>query len=442
MAPLIQSWSSLFSRSAMPNAQSLSSITAFVKRSALSPLAHELSRRADTSVNYNPGQGAKDPNSFNKILFIVLFACIGSGMVLTSIYFFFVARNGGFVWKENDWDDYKSTVLRRKGPDGKTLSNATKSTKLGGGSVVPKWDDDRYTDVSGSTLSVDPEMGQVKNNRQSRQHYRNNQQDPVFKDYVDEKPAGVGGLNKPHEGSHYAPTSTARSEATAPLSKKEKKELDRREKDARKKAAKDQKEKEKEQKKKQNDKRDRSSAQPQPPKPAAQAAAPAPRAPASTTSFADYAYSDNNSYVAPNSAAYGVPQPSPSSAGGHSYYKDYRPQSTLRVVPEDRLSQRSSPSGANRHTATGGNARREGSPRKQHRDAPSDHGTSSYNGSDVGTKVYPCHIPGVSRGEPAPAPPSTIFQGGRDEVRPDESASQIGAQQAPRRGFRRGRGGI
>ena len=42
----------------------------------------------------------------------------------------------GFYFKESDWDEYKSTVLRRKGPNGTTLSGATATTDLGGGSVV------------------------------------------------------------------------------------------------------------------------------------------------------------------------------------------------------------------------------------------------------------------------------------------------------------------
>ena len=57
-------------------------------------------------------------------------------MVLASIWFFFWAKNGGFHFQEGDWSDYKSTVLRRKGPDGRTLSNATKSTKLGGSTIA------------------------------------------------------------------------------------------------------------------------------------------------------------------------------------------------------------------------------------------------------------------------------------------------------------------
>ena len=80
--------------------------------------------------------GARPPTDFNNKGFQALFAIIAMGMVLAGLWFFFWAKNGGFHFREGDWEDYKSTVLRRKGPDGKTLSNATKSTRLGGGSVV------------------------------------------------------------------------------------------------------------------------------------------------------------------------------------------------------------------------------------------------------------------------------------------------------------------
>ncbi|EHL00517.1 hypothetical protein M7I_3603 [Glarea lozoyensis 74030] len=86
-----------------------------------------------------PVPGADGVTPFESIpnnAVFALFGIIGVGFVLTGIWFFFWAKNGGFVFKENDWDDYKSTVLRRKGPNGTTLSGATESTDLGGGSVV------------------------------------------------------------------------------------------------------------------------------------------------------------------------------------------------------------------------------------------------------------------------------------------------------------------
>ena len=72
---------------------------------------------------------------------------VGVSFVLGAIWFFFWAKNGGFKWRKGDWEEYKSTVLRRKGPNGTTLSNATKSTILGGGSVVG----DGYSDKDTAT---------------------------------------------------------------------------------------------------------------------------------------------------------------------------------------------------------------------------------------------------------------------------------------------------
>jgi hypothetical protein len=99
------------------------------------PDTHLLQTRADPI----PKPGADGVTPFDSIpnnAVFALFGLIGVGFVLTGIWFFFWAKNGGFVFKENDWDDYKSTVLRRKGPNGTTLSGATESTDLGGGSVV------------------------------------------------------------------------------------------------------------------------------------------------------------------------------------------------------------------------------------------------------------------------------------------------------------------
>ena len=95
------------------------------------------------------GQGAVPPNAIDMKGIQALFALIGASFVIGAIWFFFWAKNGGFKWRKGDWEDYKSTVLRRKGPDGKTLSNATKSTRLGGGSVVASG----YSDDDGTIMT-------------------------------------------------------------------------------------------------------------------------------------------------------------------------------------------------------------------------------------------------------------------------------------------------
>lgn len=211
----------------------------------------ELHRRDDlSSSGYHPGEGSKSPDKFSGPGFLVLFALIGTGMVIASIWFFFWAKNGGFKFGDDDWDDYKSTVLRRKGPDGKTLSNATKSTKLGGGSIVrgqdymreksmastvvgrdekgrkgirakrgfakthSVWGDDDYMTESWGTDTVSDGMTEVKTDyggagNDHSKRYR----DRDMHQYKREKPARVGGLNRVADGSHYDHTNSERSDA-------------------------------------------------------------------------------------------------------------------------------------------------------------------------------------------------------------------------------------
>lgn len=173
-----------------------------------------------------PGQHAMDPSSINQPGFFVLFAFIGAGMVIATIWFFFWAKNGGFVWREGDWDDYKSTVLRRKGPDGKTLSNATKSTKLGGRSVRGGgsiWagekkggrrgqqgydEEDALTDWSGEYRDekIDYTIGgrgKAGGRKHKHPSHDDNKTDADVLAYRAEQPARVGGLNRAPDGSHY-----------------------------------------------------------------------------------------------------------------------------------------------------------------------------------------------------------------------------------------------
>ncbi|KFY73399.1 hypothetical protein V499_06514 [Pseudogymnoascus sp. VKM F-103] len=95
------------------------------------------------------GSGTIQPTSVPTSAIFALIGIICAGFVITGIWFFFIAKNGGFHFRQGDWEDYKSTVLRRKGPNGTTLSGATRTTDLGGGSVVGK----RYRDSESSVLS-------------------------------------------------------------------------------------------------------------------------------------------------------------------------------------------------------------------------------------------------------------------------------------------------
>ncbi|KAF2714368.1 hypothetical protein K504DRAFT_456596 [Pleomassaria siparia CBS 279.74] len=181
-----------------------------------------------------PGAGARPPDELKGPGFQVLFALIGMGMVLTAMWFFFWAKNGGFRFKEDDWEDYKSTVLRRKGPDGKTLSNASKSTRLGGGSVVHGGSYGApssvgYTDETGTSADSN-EMREVEEGKSKRKfglrggddsaakgkskrrERDNNDKDPELRKYRSERPARVGGLNRQADGMYTDYSNTEPSE--------------------------------------------------------------------------------------------------------------------------------------------------------------------------------------------------------------------------------------
>lgn len=178
----------------------------------LAPRA-DSSSAATTKINY--GQGTVDPKSIKMQGLMALFALIGAAFVLGGIWFFFWAKNGGFVWRKGDWEDYKSTVLRRKGPDGRTLSNATKSTKLGGGSVVGYSDDGyTYTDETATytetaTTISDEKPQKKKRNFRERLLRRHKEErwegeaDDDMRAYREEKPARIGGMNREAEGTYH-----------------------------------------------------------------------------------------------------------------------------------------------------------------------------------------------------------------------------------------------
>ncbi|ESZ95816.1 hypothetical protein SBOR_3833 [Sclerotinia borealis F-4128] len=181
----------------------------------------------------------------NKFVFVVI-GLIGAAFVITGIWFFFIAKNGGFIFHENDWDDYKSTVLRRRGPNGTTLSGASEATDLGGGSVVhgekkrstwgrknkkskkggsgmEKYKDTRYKDYNEEESSVGTQsevtysdMSEVnyprkeKKNKKSRLRGGDLGEVPEseigddvadLRAYRHEKPARVGGMNRESESS-------------------------------------------------------------------------------------------------------------------------------------------------------------------------------------------------------------------------------------------------
>ncbi|KAL3424959.1 hypothetical protein PVAG01_04240 [Phlyctema vagabunda] len=222
----------------LPDGSPFSSITNLVKRTISSDISKSIIKRTNAilprsgDLKVDPASGVTPPDSINNTAVFVIFGLIGASFVCIGIWFFFRAKNGGFYFHENDWDDYKSTVLRRKGPNGTTLSGATESTDLGGGSVVhgeKRWrrkhkgGKSRYTDYeddNGSSVTGSSEMSELKSryekeSRKSKGRHgglRGGDLDDEEMDigvqdavraYRHEKPARVGGINKQSDGSNW-----------------------------------------------------------------------------------------------------------------------------------------------------------------------------------------------------------------------------------------------
>ncbi|KAF2759118.1 hypothetical protein EJ05DRAFT_475347 [Pseudovirgaria hyperparasitica] len=413
----------------------------------LSPMAvHALHRRAEEVIQH--GQGAAPPRSFNNQGFLALFAIIGGGMVIAAIWFFFWAKNGGFKFQEGDWEEYKSTVLRRKGPDGRTLSNATKSTKLGGGSVVHGGGDygqSEYTESSGYTEKSEmrePDRGhgiRGGGGQHSSRYSNRKPRDPELAEYRHEKPARVGGLNRQNDGVHFDYSNTGSDLSQTPLVKgkdkdssktraqKEKerkanakaaqKHLKAAQKEAaaqEKKAKAEAKAAEKRQAQKKKDAAKDKDNKPPKPSSSGQASSSKPRAPPT-----EYTYDDTATvYTSPYTDYVPPSQPSSTSQGSQpsqrsqpsSYYDSYRPHNTTRSTntPPRTHSQ---------------------SPRKPRR-VFSERDWATGVSSDSGTKAYPHYIPGLSSA---------------GSVAVEDSVSQAGARRERDRrgggnGYRRGGG--
>ncbi|KAK0635716.1 hypothetical protein B0T17DRAFT_482062 [Bombardia bombarda] len=207
--------------------------------------------RIEIPPDAQPVPGAILPQAVNNNALFALFGIIGAAFVVVGIWFFFWAKNGGFVFREDDWDDYKSTVLRRRGPNGTLLTGATPSTILGGGSVYKDVDDNNTEDTStvvsgttgitGITGGVSDIYGREKRRKKREQKEREKERrreekarekeekrsgkssarrtvgaDGVLIDeqaeaeakaqlrnYRHEKAARVGGINKESEGSSW-----------------------------------------------------------------------------------------------------------------------------------------------------------------------------------------------------------------------------------------------
>lgn len=190
-------------------------------------LLHARDAATDSNgANYRPGSGTIPPTAINNNGIFAVFGLVSASLVCACIWFFFWAKNGGFVWRKGDWDEYKSTVLRRKGPNGTTLSGATKTTELGGGSIVGGGSSDAsfesgaptYTDDVGSVSVVaNGTKEKAKDKRKTKTARGRKAKDADVRAYRHEKPAKVGGLNRQPDGSYhdYSSAGGAPSEASA-----------------------------------------------------------------------------------------------------------------------------------------------------------------------------------------------------------------------------------
>ncbi|EKG15097.1 hypothetical protein MPH_07780 [Macrophomina phaseolina MS6] len=433
MAPLPHLLSALLRRAASPD-----SIVDATSASHMQGTMHQLARRSSQSPGF--GKGAKPASDFNNQGFLALFALIGAGMVLGSIWFFFWAKNGGFKWRKGDWDDYKSTVLRRKGPDGRTLSNATKSTKLGGGSVVHGGSYGAPTSVGYTDSSSMVEEKEEQQRRAGegirggggRRTKRRKDKDPELAEYRHEKAARVGGLNRQHDGTHFDYSNTEPSELGSELSqrplvkdgnnkKAAKKEAEAREKELRK----AQKEAAKIQKAKLAENKKREKAKAKEMKKAKgksdRSYSPAKAEPDSPERRTNRRYADEMTEVTEATTSYteGYTETEVYTdvyTNNDSYYSSYRPHAEANITrPTPAARNYDSPSP--RHSSRRSHSHsRQSSPRKQsHSRRQSRSRRDLGDESDTGTKVYTHHIPGLSSG---PAAPTIV---------PDESISQVGA---------------
>ncbi|KAF2748182.1 hypothetical protein M011DRAFT_467221 [Sporormia fimetaria CBS 119925] len=444
-----------------------------------------MAKRDAPRIDY--GKGVRPATDFDNKGFQALFAIIGTGMVLTALWFFFWAKNGGFKWREDDWEDYKSTVLRRKGPDGKTLSNATKSTRLGGGSVVHGGSYGAssvgYTDETGTSADFS-EMREVEEGRgglrggearhkKKRREGTNNYKDDDLRGYREEKAARVGGLNRQADGT-YTDFSNNGSELGSNLSskplvtvsakdkKKEAKAKEMRarermrqakliEKNAAKQAAVEA--KARKMAEKEQAKRDKSENRKKKTRGAytevSLSEAPRSEPPMTEMDVTEYAMSEAPNPAArraPPSAAYSFTNGddnrtmytgvytddhiAPSEVPESSYYSDYRPKAETSRRSSSR------PRGPRHERQSQSHSRtqsRQTSPTKARASrhaAPSDIFTQT-NGDVQGTIAYPCYIPGLSSA---------------GSVGVSESVSQVGGPSSGRRGrdvmdgYRRGGG--
>lgn len=192
-----------------------------------------------------PCAGCLDPSKVNNKIYFSLFALIFAAIVVASIWFFFHAKNGGFHWQQGDFEDWKSTVMRKKDANGNTIYSARsvvnrprKSDRIAAKSVVG-WDEkgrkgimavrgfggshsvyysDGFTQYSGDRSDAMTSISRNHHNMEKKQpkirgggysaaptttDHSRRYRDRDLRDYKHEKPARVGGMNRSADGTQY-----------------------------------------------------------------------------------------------------------------------------------------------------------------------------------------------------------------------------------------------
>jgi hypothetical protein len=187
-----------------------------------------------------PCAGCLDPSKVNNKIYFSLFALIFAAIVVGSIWFFFHAKHGGFHWQQGDFDDWKSTVMRKKDANGNTIYSARsvvsrprKSDRIAAKSVVgfdekgrkgimavrgfggthSVYYSDGFTQYSGDRSDA---MTSISRNEKRHQQpkirggyteaptdHSRRYRDRDLRDYKHEKPARVGGMNRSADGTQY-----------------------------------------------------------------------------------------------------------------------------------------------------------------------------------------------------------------------------------------------
>ena len=193
-----------------------------------------------------PCAGCLDPSKVNNKVYFSLFALIFAAIVVASIWFFFHAKNGGFHWQQGDFEDWKSTVLRKKDANGNTIYSARsvvsrprKSDRIAAKYVVgidekgrkgimavrgfggshSVYYSDGFTQYSGDRSDAMTSISRNNNNNEKRQSkpkirggytaaptstdHSRRYRDRDLRDYKHEKPARVGGMNRSADGTSY-----------------------------------------------------------------------------------------------------------------------------------------------------------------------------------------------------------------------------------------------